>query len=302
MKELQMTDFNFDREKLAIYQETLAIVNNHQDYTNKDFLTSAIKLACKNLNLTTSHEEDFYLLYFPNKLVDFFSYHCLHLNSDLENKIANEMASSSAILANKSISKKIALALNILVEILAKNPWIITAYLEKHCNYAGSKPSFMVTDFVIAKYSYLFANNIWFSIFDTSLDYNFYSKRLILTKIIYQLLPIIAYDKSINHYNSHQFIDKEIAKINNFSRVKYQLKNKINNFATKICNNCNNQQNYQTEDESAHKARNSKSRKTQWQKSTANNANTNLNNDIVLKLQELARKLPFIRLYYNSKK
>ena len=53
MKELQMTDFNFDREKLAIYQETLAIVNNHQDYTNKDFLTSAIKLACKRRNALT---------------------------------------------------------------------------------------------------------------------------------------------------------------------------------------------------------------------------------------------------------
>jgi rpsU-divergently transcribed protein len=301
MKEHKMTEFNFDREKLAIYQETIAIVNNNQDYSNKDFITSAIKLACKNLNLTTNHEEDFYLLYFPNKLVDFFSYHCLHLNSSLANDIATEIASSSAILANKSVSKRISLALNILVKNLAKNPWIIAEYLETHCNCNSFKPSFMVTDFVIAKYSYLFANNIWFSIFDTSLDYNFYSKRLILAKIISQLLPIIAYDKSINHYNSYQFIDKELTKINNFSRFKYQLKNKINDFTTKICNNCNNQQNYQTEDESAHKVRNSKNHKTQWQKSTASNTNTNLNNDIVLRLKELTRKLPFIRLYYNSK-
>ena len=65
MKEHQMTDFNFNRDKLAIYQETIAIVNNHQDYINKDYITSAIKLACKNLNLVTNHEEDFYLLYFP---------------------------------------------------------------------------------------------------------------------------------------------------------------------------------------------------------------------------------------------
>jgi len=72
---------------------------------------------------------------------------------------------------------------------------------------------------------YKIADFIWTNIGDQSTDFNFYSKRLTLAKIIFHSLFVFLKDDSLNLEKTKSFIDFEIEKIMNFEKCKMRLKN-----------------------------------------------------------------------------
>jgi ubiquinone biosynthesis protein COQ9 len=65
---------------------------------------------------------------------------------------------------------------------------------------------------------------IWKEINDQSTDFNFYTKRLTLAKIILRTLFVFVKDDSQNFIKTKNFIDSQIAKVMKFEKYKMQAK------------------------------------------------------------------------------
>jgi ubiquinone biosynthesis protein COQ9 len=81
---------------------------------------------------------------------------------------------------------------------------------------------------------YKIANEMWFIARDSSTDINFYSKRLILAKIIFNIARSFINDNTDDLTKTKQAIDFNLQKITNFTKRKHYIKSKINNIADKI--------------------------------------------------------------------
>ena len=79
------------------------------------------------------------------------------------------------------------------------------------------------------------ADFIWIAIGDKSTDFNFYSKRLTLSKIILQTFAIFIKDESTDLENTKKFIDLQIEKVMKFEKFKAKIKNFSANFKEKSC-------------------------------------------------------------------
>ena len=66
---------------------------------------------------------------------------------------------------------------------------------------------------------------------------SYYSKRLILSKIIIRTIKIFITDDSLDISKTKKFIDQEINKVMAFENLKKQSKEKINLIVNKIKNN-----------------------------------------------------------------
>ncbi len=75
------------------------------------------------------------------------------------------------------------------------------------------------------KLCYKIADSIWFGINDQSTDFNFYTKRLTLAKIILRALFVFVKDESIDLVATKNFIDLQIEKVMKFEKVKSQVRN-----------------------------------------------------------------------------
>jgi ubiquinone biosynthesis protein COQ9 len=69
---------------------------------------------------------------------------------------------------------------------------------------------------------------IWKSFNDQSTDFNFYTKRLTLAKIILRSFSVFVKDESENFTQTKNFIDSQIEKVMKFEKFKAQLKNMAN--------------------------------------------------------------------------
>ena len=87
----------------------------------------------------------------------------------------------------------------------------------------GLRPSF----FAISQANYV-ANFMWNLIEDKSTDINFFTKRIILSKII--IRSFIYYINHDNNADLQKFIDVQILNILKFAKIKKQVKNKIDKF------------------------------------------------------------------------
>jgi len=72
---------------------------------------------------------------------------------------------------------------------------------------------------------YKVADFIWEAINDQSTDFNFYTKRLTLGKIILRTLFVFQKDESDDLSKTKKFIDSEIEKVMNFEKFKVSFKN-----------------------------------------------------------------------------
>ncbi|MFZ9181128.1 MAG: COQ9 family protein [Rickettsiales bacterium] len=81
---------------------------------------------------------------------------------------------------------------------------------------------------------YFVADYLWKLCNDKSSDFNFYSKRIILSKVLIRSFMFFLNDNSLNNINTQKFIDKEIEKILKFNQYKLKAKYKINEFSNKI--------------------------------------------------------------------
>ncbi len=165
-------------------------------------------------------EEDFYY-YFPNKTKSLCIFYLKNLHSELEKKTKEKIENE------KSISKRVKFILIQLIKLLEKDKATSLYFL----NYMSRKP------FFLKRITLKFSDKIWFILKDKSVDFNFYTKRLILSQI---LINTVLYWRGANDNEKTQlFISKQIDLLGKFGYYKSNFKkltSKITpkNFLTKF--------------------------------------------------------------------
>lgn len=95
---------------------------------------------------------------------------------------------------------------------------------------SGPRPLFMAF-----KHVGKISDSIWIAIGDKSTDFNFYSKRLTLSKIILQTFAIFIKDESENLNGTKKFIDLQIEKVMKFEKLKAKIKSFSADLKEKSC-------------------------------------------------------------------
>ncbi len=213
---------NSNETKERILSEFLSICSF--DGWNKEALTKAI-VHC-------GIEEKFSPLIFENGCLDLAEFYIESYNQKAAKKISHIEDFKS-----QKIRDKIRLALYARFEVEEHNRLalqrLISFYLDPK-NFTsvenGPRPMFQGL-----KNCYKVADFIWSNIGDQSTDFNFYTKRLTLAKIILRSVSVFVKDDSDNFANTKNFIDLEIEKVMKFESYKARVK-KISNFAKKsVC-------------------------------------------------------------------
>ena len=145
--------------------------------------------------------EEFYK-YFPNKISSmsliYFSY--------LSNK---SVVSSKKFLKNeKSISKRVTHILNNKISLIHQEKELSKFFLK----YCIIKPILMV------KVSYYFSDLVWRELNDSSTDFNYYTKRGILSKIY--MSSLFYWIKTKNLSDTNVYIAEQIASIKILGKIK----------------------------------------------------------------------------------
>jgi ubiquinone biosynthesis protein COQ9 len=180
---------------------------------NKDALLKAMK----NCGI----EENFSELIFENGVLDLAEFYI-----QSQNEVAAKLILAEENFHHKKIRDKIRFALYARFEVEKENKIalqrLINFYFDLK-NFAsfeiGSKPMFHSL-----KACYEIADSIWKSINDQSTDFNFYTKRLTLGKIILRSLLVFLKDDSKNLDQTKNFIDSQIEKVMKFEKRKAQIK------------------------------------------------------------------------------
>lgn len=77
------------------------------------------------------------------------------------------------------------------------------------------------------KHGYAIADTIWRAAGDTSTDYNFYTKRLILAKVYAATLTVWLNDGSAELTDTEAFLRRRIENVMQFEKFKAGLKNRL---------------------------------------------------------------------------
>ena len=159
-------------------------------------------------------EEDFYY-FFPDKTKSLCHFFLSNLQLKLEKKIKKKIKNE------KSISKRVNFILFELISLLNEDKDISLYFL----NYISRKPTYL------KKISIKFSDRVWRLLEDKSVDFNYYTKRLILSQI---LINSILYWRGSNDLNKTQiFIEKQIFLLGKFGYYKSNFKKFISKIAPK---------------------------------------------------------------------
>lgn len=94
----------------------------------------------------------------------------------------------------------------------------------------GPRPLFMAF-----KHVGKISDVIWSEIGDKSTDFNFYTKRLTLSKIILQTFAVFIKDESSDLSETKKFIDLQIEKVMKFEKFKSRVRNFSSDLKEKSC-------------------------------------------------------------------
>jgi ubiquinone biosynthesis protein COQ9 len=183
------------------------------DGWNKDALLKAM-INCKI-------EVKFLPLIFENDCLDLAEFFV-----EAQNQKALEKILEIEDFTNKKIRDKIRLALYARLEVEENNQIILQRLINFYANpknftaleigarpiISGIKSIGKISDF------------IWKTINDQSTDFNFYTKRLTLAKIILRSLLVFLKDNSSDFAKTKKLIDAEIEKVMQFEKQKQKLK------------------------------------------------------------------------------
>ena len=159
-------------------------------------------------------EEDFYY-FFPDKTKSLCNFFLSNLQLKLEKKIKNKIKNE------KSISKRVNIILFELIKLLNGNKAVSIFFL----NYISRKPIYL------KKITIKFSDRVWRLLDDKSVDFNYYTKRMILSQI---LINSILYWRGSNDLNKTQvFIEKQIFLLGKFGYYKSNYKKFISKIAPK---------------------------------------------------------------------
>ncbi len=159
-------------------------------------------------------EEDFYN-FFPYKTKSLCSFFLKDLQFRLEKKVKKKIKNE------KSISKRVNFILFELIKLLNEEKAISLYFL----NYISRKPIYL------KKITIKFSDRVWRLLDDKSVDFNYYTKRLILSQI---LINSVLYWRGSNDLNKTEiFIDKQIFLLGKFGYYKSNFKKFISKVAPK---------------------------------------------------------------------
>ena len=160
----------------------------HSEFKNGTFNNFNISSILKKNSIS---EEDFYY-FFPDKTKSLCNFFLSNLQLKLEKKIKKKIKNE------KSISKRVNFILFELISLLNEDKDISLYFL----NYISIKPTYL------KKISIKFSDRVWRLLEDKSVDFNYYTKRLILSQIS---INSILYWRGSNDLNKTQvFIEKQI--------------------------------------------------------------------------------------------
>ena len=183
----------------------------HSEFKNGTFNNFNISSILKKNSIS---EEDFYY-FFPDKTKSLCNFFLSNLQLKLEKKIKNKIKNE------KSISKRVNFILFELISLLNEDKDISLYFL----NYISRKPTYL------KKISIKFSDRVWRLLEDKSVDFNYYTKRLILSQI---LINSILYWRGSNDLNKTQiFIEKQIFLLGKFGYYKSNFKKFISKIAPK---------------------------------------------------------------------
>ena len=183
----------------------------HSEFKNETFNNFNISSILKKNSIS---EEDFYY-FFPDKTRSLCNFFLSNLQLKLENKIKKKIKNE------KSISKRVNFILFELISLLNEDKDISLYFL----NYISRKPTYL------KKISIKFSDRVWRLLEDKSVDFNYYTKRLILSQI---LINSILYWRGSNDLNKTQiFIEKQIFLLGKFGYYKSNFKKFISKIAPK---------------------------------------------------------------------
>jgi len=183
----------------------------HSEFKNGTFNNFNISSILKKNSIS---EEDFYY-FFPDKTKSLCNFFLSNLQLKLEKKIKNKIKNE------KSISKRVNFILFELISLLNEDKAISLYFL----NYISRKPTYL------KKISIKFSDRVWRLLEDKSVDFNYYTKRLILSQI---LINSILYWRGSNDLNKTQiFIEKQIFLLGKFGYYKSNFKKFISKIAPK---------------------------------------------------------------------
>ena len=183
----------------------------HSEFKNETFNNFNISSILKKNSIS---EKDFYY-FFPDKTKSLCNFFLSNLQLKLEKKIKNKIKNE------KSISKRVNFILFELISLLNEDKDISLYFL----NYISRKPTYL------KKISIKFSDRVWRLLEDKSVDFNYYTKRLILSQI---LINSILYWRGSNDLNKTQvFIEKQIFLLGKFGYYKSNFKKFISKIAPK---------------------------------------------------------------------
>ena len=183
----------------------------HSELKNGTFNDFNISSVLKKNSIS---EEDFYY-FFPDKTKSLCNFFLSNLQLKLEKKIKKKIKNE------KSISKRVNFILFELISLLNEDKDISLYFL----NYISRKPTYL------KKISIKFSDRVWRLLEDKSVDFNYYTKRLILSQI---LINSILYWRGSNDLNKTQvFIEKQIFLVGKLGFYKSNFKKFISKVAPK---------------------------------------------------------------------
>ncbi len=155
-------------------------------------------------------------LIFENGCFDLILYYIDQKNANLSQKIAKNDNFSQF-----KIRDKIRFALYELFENEKENRLVLQRLQQFYLNIKKGPRPVLLSLQHIAKIS----DFIWRAIGDKSTDFNFYTKRLTLSKIILQTFFVFMKDDSQDLYKTKKYIDLQIEKVMKFEKFKVKIKN-----------------------------------------------------------------------------
>tara|TARA_B100000989_G_scaffold296244_1_gene279076 strand:- start:1238 stop:1843 length:606 start_codon:yes stop_codon:yes gene_type:complete len=181
-----------------------------KNFNNLNFKDLSNLVDFKKLGIKELECKKYLASFFPKGINDVF----IHFNEMISIELRDQTKEK---LKKFSVSEKIKFLLLKRLELLEK----------ENINYKHT------LRYLIQPKNLLFTNNllfkvcdeIWFLAGDKSLDFNYYSKRIILMNIYSTGLIYWIFDKSLNKFKSIEFIEKQITNVSKIGKLKYLLKN-----------------------------------------------------------------------------
>lgn len=174
-------------------------------------------------------DDKFLSIIFENGCLDLIEFYI-----DQQNLHSKYLANEIYSLQHLKIRDKIKNFLYLRFEVEIKNKIalrrLVNFYLDP-ANFLSTKygPRPMIN---VLKNCYKIADFMWYSIGDNSTDFNYYTKRLTLAKIILRSFVVFLRDDSDDLEKTKRFIDRQIEKVMKFEKHKVNVKGVVSSSKT----------------------------------------------------------------------